>query len=215
MKPTCSVLALEHVIPGAGRGLRFPGHCMGLTALRDLLQRVADRARVASLCELLPAATVGEMRPHVALAFLGGHASHARFVAPLLEALGLAGHFFVPYETIGKPGHLSLGQIAALRYHRHVHVELDLSSLPPGSSWRMADRLRESAATLEAHTGRRCRYVWVGPRQWDRRLPVLLRHQRYTGVVSPHFPRDARFGGLHILPATRPSRRLLLGLPGA
>ena len=150
----------------------------------------------------------------IALAFLGGHASHARYVAPLLDALGLEAHFFVPCETIGKRDHLTLKDIAALRHCRHVHVDVDLSTVVSRSSWRTADRLRDAAATLEAHTGRACRYVWVGRRQWDRRLPLLLRHTRYAGVVSRGFPRDARFGGLSLLAATRPSRRLLLGFPG-
>jgi peptidoglycan/xylan/chitin deacetylase (PgdA/CDA1 family) len=212
MKPSTSVLALERVIPGAGRGLRLPGHCMGLSALRDLLRRLTERAQVASLGDLEPTHT--RERPRVALAFLGGHASHARYVAPLLDALGLEAHFFVPCETIGKCGHLSLKEIATLRHCRRVHVDVDLSALVSRSSWRTADRLRDSAAILEAHTGRACRYVWVGRGQWDRRLPMLLRHARYIGVVSCGFPRNARFDGLRLLAATRPSRRLLLGLPG-
>ena len=55
-------------------------------------------------------------RQRVALALVGGDAGIVRYAAPLLQALGLAAHVFVPVEQLGRPGKISLRDLESFRH---------------------------------------------------------------------------------------------------
>ncbi|MCK4305466.1 MAG: hypothetical protein KAY24_14610 [Candidatus Eisenbacteria sp.] len=211
-----SVFAFGDIALGH-RGVFDKRGILSIAALREILRRVTEHAEVVTLPGSSPQRVVAggseAARRRVALAFVGGHSAHARYVAPLLDMLGLTGHLFVPVERIGLPGQMSLLDLESLRQIPGVRIGLDLSREVPHTSHRLAQRLRQASQTLSARVGHRPQFVWV--RTVDPALPLafLLGQHQYAGAIARDLHTHYRNRGRWMLAASEPSWCLRLGLP--
>jgi len=200
MKKPLSVLAIGNVRLGArrARAARWPAP-LSVSELRCLLGRARRQAAIGPLS---PDGARG-----IALAFVGGHHGHAQWAGPLVEALGLCAHFFVPLESIGLPGRMTLFQLEELGRCRGAKIELDLSLTRPRTTRSLATQIRQRAATLRSRTGHRPRYAWVRGEEWDGRLSLLLQQHRFQGAVSADIARHEVAERTPLLAARYPSWR--------
>lgn len=176
-----SVASIAEVHPGAK-----VRDCLSVFEFRTVLEDLASRHELATL----PLPTSGsEMRPPLALALVGRWTGQIRWATPLLEALEIPGTFFVPFDWIGTPERLQLGDLEALRCTTQVRVGLDLSAAEARPSRDLAVYLRQTSDFMEHWHCTRAPYVWMSGRPWDQRLPFLSKQAGFLGLISTR-PRD-------------------------
>ncbi len=190
----------------------------GVTALRDVLGRLLRRASVTALPpDRRPATSEGRCpaqtrdRPSVlseggrrrrlALAWTGGWAWQASRVAPLLEALALPAHLFVPVERLGCAHALRIEDLAVLARVRDLHLELDLSMRLPAGSRDLDRWLACACRTLAFHTGRAPRHAYLGRAPCGRREGFLLSQHGIEGAVTRSVPGARRNPYVSVQPA--------------
>ena len=100
----------------------FPGEAAHLYKLtREEFERHLAAIAAAIASTAVPVATIHTLTPGaVLLTFDDGGSSFHHPIAPLLEARGWRGHFFITTDRIGAPGFLTEDQIRDL--HRRGHI---------------------------------------------------------------------------------------------
>lgn len=126
-------------------------HAHALAAQLDVLR--AHGFAPGSLAELTQSATPTR---RFILTFDDATADHAKVAAPLLEARGLRGVFFIPTAKLDQPDRMTSADVAALARrgheigsHSHEHRRLDQMSRED-----MRKQLATSCSILDAITGR-------------------------------------------------------------
>lgn len=203
------VLFGEIVPGGESRSGREGG--IGLRRFRGILEAIRRRARVVPLPGAACAADVelcaGDhcRARQVSLAFAGGFSDHLEYVAPLLSALRLPGHFFIPPDQIGLPGRVHISQLRITDTSLPgIRLEVDCSGETPESLRRQVERLRQTARMLRHLSGRVPAYVWLGSRSLDARLSLLLSQSGYAGALCFDPPPALVGRGIRLLQAKRP-----------
>lgn len=202
-EPAHAVIVIGDVAPG---GSQFPcaERPLGVAALREVIERLRSDAAIVPITQAaLPDNPWREerARTQVSLAFAGGYAGHCEYVVPLLVALEIPAHLFVPLEQIGQRGRASLVELRAAGAQRGIRLEVDLSTDPPHTLWGQVEVLRRAAATLAQPRGPRPRYVWFGSQALDVRARLLLQQTGYTAAITEVMPAPAARRGAPILPA--------------
>jgi peptidoglycan/xylan/chitin deacetylase (PgdA/CDA1 family) len=145
-------LTYHDVVPRAQRGESgFQGagpdhYKVAPAALAEHLDALASAGRIPA-----PVRDSGGDGDRLFLTFDDGGASGLEHAAPLLEARGLRGHFFVTTSKIGAAGFLDPDGVRALHAAGHVvgshaHTHAALTRLPSSEA---AEELRRSKAVLE------------------------------------------------------------------
>jgi peptidoglycan/xylan/chitin deacetylase (PgdA/CDA1 family) len=145
---------------------------------------VLDRARFARHLDYLaakPAASVA-----VTISFDDGDLSCHTIAAPLLEAHGLRGEFFVVTRWIGRPGFMTAGQLRDLAsrghgVHSHSRTHPRLPSLTPAE---IEDELKGSKADLEAVLGRPVTRLSIPGGAYDGRVVDIAMRAGYTAILT-------------------------------
>jgi len=157
------IIALEYhdVIDGADfDGSGFPGEAAAsykVTTARFAAQLTAIAATgvhaLGHARDAIDGRFAGDPRPAVLFTFDDGGVSAYRSAAPLLEAHGWRGHFFVTTDRIGTPGFLDAAQIADLHARGHVIGTHSASHPLRMARCSEADLHREWRRSLETLAG--------------------------------------------------------------
>lgn len=130
-----------------------------------------------------------------ALTFDDGGSSSITRIAPLLEALGWRGHFFVATDMIGQPGFLSPAEVRELHGRGHVvgshsaSHPMRLSALAPSDQY---EEWRRSVAALGRLTGAEARVASVP-----------------NGFYSHDVARTASAAGIRVLFTSEPTIKVV------
>lgn len=155
------------------------------------LRAVSAVARHGGTIEALLAAPPASA---VLFTFDDGGAGAVRHTAPLLEAMGWRGHFFVTTDRIGTPGFLDANEIRELHARGHV-IGSHSRSHPPRISHLPAERLRaewrDSVQRLEDVLGAPVRTASVP-----------------GGFYAPPVAAAAHAAGIEVLFTSEPTRRV-------
>ena len=200
-------LVKVYVFEGVGLGDGDKGEDQNhLTAesMRESLGSIRDDYEITTL-DALNGEPTGHSR--AALVFVGGDQGHVRYAAPLLEALGLPAHFFIPLDQLGRSGRLELQDLVTLRQYHGIRLELDLSSAPPLTCRDLAAALGDGRSVLKACSGQIPRFVWTSTGSIPRRFRFLLEQFGIAGVVSSALKDHCRREECLMFRAISPSRR--------
>ncbi len=120
----------------------------------------------------------------VVLTFDDGHASHCEIAAPLLRRYQFSGTFFVPTESVGRPGYLTWEQLRRLIFlgmeiGSHGKTHRPLTALSPAEA---AEELSTSKALLEARLGVPVVAMAAPGGFWNRRVASATQRAGYEAA---------------------------------
>jgi len=165
MRSNMTVLMYHRVLEDADCvGYPFPSLVMPRSFFEAQVDYLADSACVLPVTEALRSGLrfTGDPKPVVCLTFDDGYADNAEIVAPLLEARGLRGTFYITAGSVGARKRLWYDEAAAL-----------WSSLGPRKLYQRIED--ETGTDMVRHSTRDAWIEWLKTIPNDRRERILAR----------------------------------------
>ncbi len=211
LPPALKVFAIEAVTPGGGKGVS--GHdSMEVTSLRRLLGDIKNQFDVLPIDEISGRES---NRSQSILIFAGAYQGHLRYIAPMLEAMDLVGHFFISLRQIGLPGRMDLVDITDISRSQAVRLGIDLTPTPLTTSRALAECLEKTDKVLQHCVGYAPQIVYTPEVNIPRRFRFLLSQSGVTSIVSPAFSGHSQQDECWMLKAVSPVHRRLFEFPSS
>jgi peptidoglycan/xylan/chitin deacetylase (PgdA/CDA1 family) len=103
MRRSLTILTYHRVLPDGGSGQPLPWLCVSVSSFRRQMERLARTCRVLPLPQAVAEFAAGPpTRPIVAVTFDDGYLDNHEHAAPILEANGLRGTFFVTTGLVAR-----------------------------------------------------------------------------------------------------------------
>ena len=206
--PQATLLVYHDVLPVAAEP-----HHISVDAFTAQMERLAGGPfRVVSLEQALEAGRAGRGQAVVAVTFDDARDNFVANALPVLERLGLPCTMFTPSGLLGRPGHVSAGELAGLAgrgieigAHSRRHVRL--AEQDDGT---VDDEVRGSKQDLEDLLGRPVRYFAYPYGSVDARVRRAALDAGYEAAVLSEPGRVTGATDRHLLYRSAPDSRMTL-----